>query len=604
MQIQHVHFCTGIKLVLPKNLPKLPRFVHPDFTDRRYWNIHTTTVYSATSATSASTPWLYAAAADDGEQFLHPLTLNHHPINLHLSEFKTSRLTSFYHTTNFSFDKLVIPPPRSVTIGGGAILVLYGGGELIGRLPLVSKEKGVKWVVLSREKFDDIIVSRECTYVVDRVGRLYEIINIVTSRVLMLDAAMITRPIVPGSGQIGWRKRFVVDDGELYVVVRVEEKVFRVYKLIKGWPDFWGGVKDFDGGVLFVSKDCCFFMDEFGGREYENCIVFSESGFPKYGNDGWEFNGEDEIGVFRLGDGSYGRVGESVDFPEIDWSPPSWIFDVRELDEDDGGVQSDLKKSNREDAEDREGMELDSDCQDQEDEAIHSNTNIDNVTLSVFASVSALEEEVTRTLLRMNGVNEAIAKESARKNVTLSAARACTSSSTTKGYKDDTATAKFEGFDIRSDLVPILQKIWRKHGNVIEHSTMRSGHIIANALESLATMVQLLENNSVQSLNDSQADYLSSTLSDLKIMGFKVHWLVTFVEKAVKLHKSKALVDSLNKLKDLSSQVKERRVNLLDEVAKLTDVGNKLKKEMAKVSKLIPFSGQVKFDEPFGSGLT
>ncbi|KAK9666278.1 hypothetical protein RND81_14G173600 [Saponaria officinalis] len=133
---------------------------------------------------------------------------------------------------------------------------------------------------------------------------------------------------------------------------------------------------------------------------------------------------------------------------------------------------------------------------------------------------------------------------------------------------------------------------------------MRSGGIIANVLESLATMVQLLENNSVQSLSDSQADYLSSTLSNLQIMCFKVHWLVSFVEKAVKLHKSKPLVDSLNKLTDLSSQVKECRAILVDKVAQLTEKENKLKKEMAKVSKLIPFSGQIEFDEPLGSGLT
>ncbi|KAK9666256.1 hypothetical protein RND81_14G171800 [Saponaria officinalis] len=156
---------------------------------------------------------------------------------------------------------------------------------------------------------------------------------------------------------------------------------------------------------------------------------------------------------------------------------------------------------------------------------------------------------------------------------------------------------------IRSDLVPILHKIWRKHGHIIERSTMRSGHIIARALESLATMVEILENSPVESISDSQAGYLSTTLSDLKTMCFKVHWLVSFVEKAVKLHKSKPLVDSLKKLSDLSSQVQERRAILVDELAKLTEEENKLKKEMGKMSKLIPFS-KVKFGLPLGSGLT
>ncbi|KAK9666267.1 hypothetical protein RND81_14G172800 [Saponaria officinalis] len=304
-----------------------------------------------------------------------------------------------------------------------------------------------------------------------------------------------------------------------------------------------------------------------------------------------------------------------------------------EPDEDDGGVQSDLNDSNNKDEEEQEGMEFDSNSVDQEqeersdsdiddqddenmqcdsdDEEMQSNANIEgdtslkeDVPASLFASVSALEEEVTRTLLRMNGGYEAIEKESSRKNVTLSAPTACTSSSTTKVNRSDTVTTKFNGFEIRSDLVPILQRIWQKHGNIIERSTMRSGHIIARALESLATMVQILENISVQSLRDCQADYLSSTLSDLRIMSFRVHWLGSFVEKAVKLHKSKPLVDSLNKLADLTSQVKERRAILLNEVTKLTEEENKQKKEMAKVSKLIPLSGQVKLDEPLGSGLT
>ncbi|KAK9666274.1 hypothetical protein RND81_14G173200 [Saponaria officinalis] len=552
---------------------------------------------------------------------------------------------------------MVIPRLRSKIMSDNTLLVLYGGGKLLGRPFLVEDEQSTPWVKLSDDKFDDILITREVyrkIYALNSLGKLHVICNNLTSRVLRFDSAAGALPIVPGLGRVGWRKRLAAFWGDLYVVVRVEEEVFRVYKLSKQCKPYgWNEVKGFDGGyVLFISRDCSFFMHNFVRKEYENCIVFSEAGFPKYGDDGsWEYKCEDEFRVFRLSDRRYGKVGESDDFPEIDWSPPSWIFDVEscskshprsqsegELDEDDGGVQSDLNYSNNKDEEEQEGLEFDSNVVDQEqeerfdsdiedrddgkmqcdsnnqetdDEEMQSNVNIEgdtslkaDVPSSLFASVSALEEEVTRTLLRMNGGNEAIQKESSRKNITLSAPRACTSSATTKVNQSDTATTKFEGFDIRSDLVPILQKIWRNHGNIIEHSTVRSGHIIANALESLATVVQLLENNSVESSSDCQADYLSSTLSDLKVMGFKVQWLVTFVEKAVKLHKSKPLVDSLNKLSDLSSHVMERRAILIDEVAKLTEEENKLKKEMAKVSKLIPFIGQFKFDEPFGSGLT
>ncbi|KAK9666265.1 hypothetical protein RND81_14G172600 [Saponaria officinalis] len=465
--------------------------------------------------------------------------------------------------------------------------------------------------------------------------------------------AVVTGPVKLGPGRVGWRKRLAGRWRDIYMVVRVEETLFRVYWFDRDcWPGYWDEVKESLGGdVLFISKDCCFFVYGYLiGKKYENCIVFSEAAFPKYGDDGgWEYKCEDEIWAFRMSDGKYGKVGESDDFPEISWSPPSWIFDVEscsnfqprnqsegEADVDDEEVQADLKDSNSKDDVEREGMESDSNHVDQEqeersdsdvddqddgnmqcdsdDEDEDMQSNADNegntslqedVPASLFALVSALEEEVTRTLLRMNGGYEAtIEKETSRKNITMSAPRACTSSSTTKVNQSDTATTKFEGFDIRSDLVPILQKIWRKHGNIIERSTMRSNHIITRALESLATMVEILEDNPVESISDCQADYLSTTLSDLKTMCFKVHWLGSFVEKAVKLHKSKPLVDSLNKLTDLSSQVKERRAILLDEVTKLTEEENKLKKEMAKVSKLIPFSGQFKLDKPLGSGLT
>ncbi|KAK9666271.1 hypothetical protein RND81_14G172900 [Saponaria officinalis] len=639
------------------------RFHHPTFTDHRHFDIQTTTIHCITLFKyyfCNCSPWIVAAvnaaAAADKPQLLHPLTLKPYhydlPKNFNFLKFKCYKRTeNLIHCTEFNFDKLVIPLPRSKIMSNNTLWALYNGGELIGRPFLIKDEQSTPWVKLSEDKFDDIIVfgdKDDKIYALDRLGMLHVIGNNVTSRVLRFNLVSGNQSIVPGLGRVGWRKRLLEKGfpSELYVVVRVEEKVFRVYTLNRQCrPYCWNEVKGFgDGVVLFVSRDSWFFRSSNNvGKKYENCIVFSEAGFPKYGDDGsWEYKSnkcEEEIWVFRMSDGYFGKVGESVDFPEIDWSPPSWVFDVesclkyhprpgsnffgkslffpsssprctqseREPDKDDGGVQSDLNDSNNKDEEEQEGVEFDSNVVDQEqedrsdsdiedrddgkmqcdsnnqetdDEEMQSNVNIEgdttlkaDVPASLFASVSSLEEEVTRTLLRMDGGNEAIQKESSRKNITLSAPRACTSSSTTKVNQSDTATTEFEGFNIR-------------------------------ALESLATMVEILKNNTVQSLSDCQADYLSSTLSDLKIMSFKVHWLGSFVEKAVKLHKSKPFVDSLNKLSDLSSQVKERRAILLDEVAKLTDEENKLKNEMANVSKMVPFAGHVKLDEPLGLGIT
>ncbi|KAL9232054.1 hypothetical protein vseg_007201 [Gypsophila vaccaria] len=348
--------------------PKLPPFVNPNFTDRRRWNLHTITVYSISSAdaTTADTTsaaeadeWPYAAV-DNAPQLLHPLTFKPHrytrPLNLELFQQKTKYLTSFDRTHNFPFDKLVIPPSRNAAVKFGPMVVLHGGGQLVEWVP---SYVGPNWVELSGERFDDIVMVENTMYALDREGRLYNIINYAVSRDFRLDEGVITKPVLPGSGRIGWRKRLVVEKRELYFVVRAEEEVFRVYKFIWGSPDYWDDVSGLDG-VLFVSKECCFFMDWFGGKEYEDCIVFSESGFPKYGSDGgWEYSGgEDELRVFSLSDGRYGRVGESVGFPEIDWSPPSWVFYVGEPDEDNGVMRSDFKDLNNKDEEEQEGRSV------------------------------------------------------------------------------------------------------------------------------------------------------------------------------------------------------------------------------------------------------
>ncbi|XP_074285254.1 uncharacterized protein LOC141610865 isoform X2 [Silene latifolia] len=463
----------------------------------------------------------------------------------------------------------------------------------------------------------------------------------------------------------------------------MDEKFFEVFRLMRrGMGFIWKVVRGFEGNkVLFMARDYCFFRKasrKFPGREYKNCIVFSEAAFPQYGNDCWEFSksddrqfSEEDIAVFRLGDQVFAREGENSCFPKIDWSPPGWVFNVSSFsaaefqkrtvsvsssqserdpdiaDKNDGEVQSDLKDTNSKDEDEQEemetefgsqdqdecGVESDLDNQDQEDGNIQSDSNSQEnegvelhanaiseggaalhegvcyVSPSLFSPetgtivtqapcLSATEKEITGTVLSLN--------ETLRNNITELVPGACTFSTTVRERSDssDSATSVFEGFDIRPDLVPTLQKIWQKHGNILENSAVRSDDIIARGLESLATIVRILGDNSALSLNDNQANYLVSTLSDLRYIRFKVDWLVPLVEKAEKLHKSKPLVESLNSLSQLSTQAKKRRLVLLEELTKLDVEENKRKEEMAKVSKMIPFCGQVKFDEPLETGLT
>ncbi|KAL2905318.1 hypothetical protein RDABS01_004028, partial [Bienertia sinuspersici] len=142
-----------------------------------------------------------------------------------------------------------------------------------------------------------------------------------------------------------------------------------------------------------------------------------------------------------------------------------------------------------------------------------------------------------------------------------------TSTEIDQSSKNNTSTTvKFHGFEVRSGLVPILQRIWSRHGNIIQESFISNGDIIARSLESLATVVQILESNTGQSINDGEADYLRSTLSDLRHMHFNVDWLASTVEKALALHKSKPMAVPLNNLLKLKAQATELRYKLMEKL--------------------------------------
>ncbi|KAL2935719.1 hypothetical protein RDABS01_018837 [Bienertia sinuspersici] len=177
-------------------------------------------------------------------------------------------------------------------------------------------------------------------------------------------------------------------------------------------------------------------------------------------------------------------------------------------------------------------------------------------------------------------------------------------SSSSCQFQSNNSTIKFKGLDIRSNFLQTLQNIWSKHGNLIENSLIRNGDMVSRALESLAQAILILEQTSVQSLSDSQVDYLKSTLSDLQCMRFKVDWLVPYVDKAVQLHKSKPLIDSRDQLLSCKAKVQERRSKLYEELAELDKLEKELEEDVANASKFIPVSGNVDMDQPIGWGLS
>ncbi|KNA19285.1 hypothetical protein SOVF_062690 [Spinacia oleracea] len=74
-----------------------------------------------------------------------------------------------------------------------------------------------------------------------------------------------------------------------------------------------------------------------------------------------------------------------------------------------------------------------------------------------------------------------------REEILPSFSRAYITSSAKEDKNNDASTVKFEGMNIRPNLFPTLQKIWSKHGNIVENSLISNGDNIARLLESLAS---------------------------------------------------------------------------------------------------------------------
>lgn len=162
---------------------------------------------------------------------------------------------------------------------------------------------------------------------------------------------------------------------------------------------------------------------------------------------------------------------------------------------------------------------------------------------------------------------------------------------------------KFEGVYIRSDLVPTLQKVWVKHGNIIEGSSVHSEDMLACTLESLATVIIILQSNSGRTLTKSQCDYTNSVLMDLLQVRFKVQWLVPFVEKATALHQSKPLIDGLTEIDKKIALFEEKKAKFVEELTTMEEVQKELKEEKKLLSEKIPIKEHDHLDQCIGEGL-
>ncbi|KMT10111.1 hypothetical protein BVRB_5g118740 [Beta vulgaris subsp. vulgaris] len=412
----------------------------------------------------------------------------------------------------------------------------------------------------------------------------------------------------------GRRKRLVVmvsTSGEkLYLVVPVNGDVkgpigvinlyFRFYKLKTGCGRYswvWEEVMSFgdDDQVMFVTRDYCFFVAaaEFSGCQLRNCIVFSEDAFPEYNvsKSGWDSGNQSEnkVAVFSLD----GRVRYSLPpvecypgFPGMLCSPPPWVLQKTpstlqseplkvlsyylidcEL-EENGMIQSDS---------DGEGSVS---LQDEVSPASRGPEREEQTT--EIPSINAALAVTTRSPPVMNDMEhvaeEVLETESLRNVIQIDSTAHLAQPCVKK-----VVTFKFRGIDVESEHLPVLQKIWMEHGDVVEGSAIRSCDTIAVALSSLAKMVLVLQTNSGDTLTDEQAHYLGSTLSDLQYMRLKVDWLTPFVEKVLMMHKSKQLQASLVELKAKTEEMEQKFLSDMAEMKQRLDKNIRLVSESIKV---------------------
>lgn len=155
------------------------------------------------------------------------------------------------------------------------------------------------------------------------------------------------------------------------------------------------------------------------------------------------------------------------------------------------------------------------------------------------------------------------------------------------GEKGASVAKLLQGIAVSNDLVPVLQKLWDKHGDIIQGHTIRSDKLLKWALESLAEMIIILQQNTGNSLDVSQAELLKATLVDLQSMNFRLEWLVPFVTRASKALEVRAKIDVISKLEATRSKLEATMSKL---VAELREVEEKI---LAEQQNMILADGQV-----------
>uniref|UniRef100_A0A803L8B9 KIB1-4 beta-propeller domain-containing protein n=1 Tax=Chenopodium quinoa TaxID=63459 RepID=A0A803L8B9_CHEQI len=372
------------------------------------------------------------------------------------------------------------------------------------------------------------------------------------------------------------RKLLAVYDDEVYLIVRKIYK-FWVFKMNEELQK-WERVYDLGDKVLFVTYDKCFFVndDEFHGVK-GNCIVFPKNCFPtEFGDNSVDdelFQSPEkylELGVFYMNSDNPKLMSPNEELSDLFWPPPEWL-------NPDSDIWPFIRsKEHSKHGDDGQGAENPPSTSNQKDTHVEE-VVCENNDVSVPAT-NSLGQDYGKDAAEKNIQGTGVILDLVPHNPSPKLVNVDSlplNASAIEITHDCASLEKFQGIDVSSNLVPVLQKIWDKHGNIIKGHIVQSNSLLTWALESLANMIIILQKNTGDSLNNSQADYLNSTLADLQLMKFRLDWLVPFVERAVAVHKSKCQ-------KAIMINLETRKSKLLAEMHELEEQMVQQEKLMAE----------------------
>ncbi|XP_056684428.1 putative F-box protein At3g25750 [Spinacia oleracea] len=498
-------------------------------------------------------PWMVLAVevTKGVFQFFHPFSrtpLSDLPQNLDLGHFQSTQLTTGYHVVYDDNDndndndndhnlfslyiKVVMcytgerftPSFRYCTM-----LTLSDGGRTHKSRPFSKYKQQQKDSCLHA---DDVIRYKGRTYGIDKQGSLNSScwVDISHFCLTFVDCHFC------GKLKVGrWKRlatRISSSEEKLYMIVPVDghgggpmgaiNLQFKVYEIEhrgKRLSNFvWVEVTSFGDAdqVLFVTRDYCFFVGakEFPGCQLKDCIVFSDDAFPSYldykPESGWNYESKagNKAAIYSLSEqGHYSLPIECFPgFPLMLWSPPPWVSQ---------SVSSPLQsqaQSAFEEVEmiqryysEREEEEYSSAS---EEEEYNSESESEEQTTETL-STRAAQAQTTRSLPVVNDMEHAAEEALVTGNLDDAIVQTDNTEHLVQASVNRVVTFKFQGLDVESNHLPVLQNVWMKHGDIVEGSLIRSCDTKTMAFASLAKIILILQTNSGKTLTDDQAIILT-----------------------------------------------------------------------------------------------